>query len=104
MYILTCADGTTYVGSCRDLAHRLWQHSTGNGSKYTSGRLPVELAYAEQFDRIDDAYLREKQVQGWSRAKRRALIESRFADLPALSESRGARPADFDRLNQPDAG
>jgi len=74
MYILRCADGSTYVGSTRDLPRRLEQHASGLGSAYTSRRLPVELAYAEEFDRIDEAYLREKQVQKWSRAKREALI------------------------------
>ncbi|MEP6479592.1 MAG: GIY-YIG nuclease family protein [Rhodoglobus sp.] len=86
IYILRCADTSYYVGSTRDLEKRLWQHSTGLGSVYTSKRLPVELVYAQEFDRIDDAYAREKQVQGWSRKKREALISSQFNDLPRLSK------------------
>ncbi|MCU1552510.1 MAG: hypothetical protein JWR36_3070 [Glaciihabitans sp.] len=85
MYILKCADDSYYVGSCRDLDLRFWQHSTGKGSKYTSTRIPVELVFAEEFDNIGDAYALEKRVQGWSRAKREALIAGRGDDLPRLS-------------------
>ena len=92
MYLLRCADGTTYVGSTRDLAHRLAQHMSGLGSAYTSQRLPVELAYAEEFDRIDEAYAREKQVQNWSRAKREALIAGDWAGVSAAARKRFPRP------------
>jgi putative endonuclease len=90
LYILRCADDSYYVGSTRNLEHRMWQHSTGAGSSYTGHRLPVTLVFAQEFERIDEAYAREKQVQGWSRRKREALIESRFNDLPALSRKRFA--------------
>ena len=85
MYILRCSDGSLYVGSTVDLDARLWQHQSGDGAAYTMRRLPVELAYREEFDRIDEAFAREKQVQNWGRAKRIALIEGRFDDLKALS-------------------
>lgn len=55
------------------------------GANHTKKRLPVELKYFEKYDRIDFAFYREKQVQGWSRAKKEALIEGRFSDLPDLS-------------------
>ena len=87
-YILRCNDGTLYVGSARTLEHRLEQHAAGKGGEYTRKRLPVELVYAEEFERVDDAWAREKQLQGWSRAKRKALIEGRFEDLVALSRNR----------------
>ena len=85
MYILRCRDGSFYVGSTIDLERRLTQHQLGQGARYTAERLPVELAYVEEFSRIDDAFAREKQVQNWGRAKRLALIEGRFDDLPGLS-------------------
>ena len=85
MYILECADRSFYVGSARDLERRLEQHAAGTTPSYTSTRLPVKLIYAEEFDHIHDAYAREKQVQGWGRAKRIALIEGRIGDLPGLS-------------------
>ena len=87
MYILECADGTYYVGSTRNLDHRLTQHELGTVSSYTSKRLPVRLVYAEEWEHMHEAYAREKQVQGWGRGKRRALIDGRPDDLPDLSRS-----------------
>ncbi len=86
MYILKCADDSYYVGSTKDLERRLSQHQSGLGANYTSRRLPVELVYYEEYDRVDDAFYREKQVQGWRRAKREALINGEPALLPALAK------------------
>jgi putative endonuclease len=86
MYILECSDGSYYVGSTKDLEHRLWQHQQGIGAKYTSRRLPVKLVYAEEYERVAEAYAREKQVQNWSRAKREALIQGKQELLPALAK------------------
>lgn len=86
VYMLRCADGSYYVGSTRvSLDHRLWQHSTGFGCLYTSTRLPVELVFAQEYERVDEAYAREKQIQGWSRAKREALIRGDHDSLAGLS-------------------
>jgi putative endonuclease len=93
VYILRCADGSYYVGSTRDLEKRMWQHSTGHGAAYTSTRLPIALVFAQEFDRIDEAYALEKRVQGWSRAKREALIDGRYNDLPRLSKKTFGKPA-----------
>jgi putative endonuclease len=86
MYVLECGDGSYYVGSTKDLAGRLVQHREGRGSRYTSARLPVTLVYAEQYDRVVDAYAREKQVQNWSRAKREALMFDHEDLLPRLAK------------------
>jgi len=85
LYILLCADGSYYVGSTIDLERRVWEHNEGLGARYTARRRPVQLAFAAQFDSIEEAFRREKQVQGWSRAKREALIRGDFAVLPALA-------------------
>ena len=90
-YMLRCADDSFYVGSCRDLSFRIWEHQEGLGAAYTRKRLPVELVWSEEFDRIDDAFAREKQVQNWGREKRIALIERRYEDLPKLAERRSKR-------------
>ena len=74
MYILLCADGSFYTGSTNNLQLRLEQHQSGEGANYTRRRLPIELVYFEEFNRISDAFFREKQVQGWSRKKKLALI------------------------------
>jgi putative endonuclease len=88
-YILRCADGSLYVGSTRgDINVRVSQHNAGTGAKYTACRRPVELMWSAQFERVTEAFALEKQVQSWSRAKRLALIEGRYADLPALSRSK----------------
>ncbi|PXA71881.1 GIY-YIG nuclease family protein [Cryobacterium arcticum] len=90
MYILECADHSYYVGSTWDLEKRLAQHNSGiGGAAYTRRRRPVRLVYCEQSDRIEDAYAREKQIQNWGRAKRIALIEGRYDDLPGLSRPKG---------------
>lgn len=97
VYILQCADGSFYLGSTRSLESRVEQHQAGVGAAYTRrrGRRPVRLVWAQEFNDVGEAYLLEKQIQGWSRAKRLALIEGRYWDLPALSRSRaGGRAAD----------
>ncbi len=92
MYILECADGSYYVGSTKDLERRIVEHQTGLGAKYTSRRLPVKLVYGEEYDRVADAYFREKQVQGWGRAKREALINGECESLPALAKKKFVKP------------
>ncbi|MEP9365306.1 GIY-YIG nuclease family protein [Nocardioides sp. CN2-186] len=86
-YILECADGSFYVGSTIDLDRRIGEHDAGVAAAYTRPRRrrPVRLVWAAQFSRIDDAFAYEKRVQGWSRAKRTALIEGRFDELPSLA-------------------
>ena len=87
MYILRCADGTYSTGSTVDLAKRICEHKHGVGPHYTRDRLPVELVYFEVFDRIDLTFFREKQIQGWNRKKKEALIHKRKRDLPRLSKT-----------------
>jgi putative endonuclease len=85
MYILECADGSYYTGSTNNLELRLQQHQNVEGANHTKKRLPVKLVYFEEFQRIDDAFYREKQLQGWSRKKKEALIEGSHEKLPELS-------------------
>jgi predicted GIY-YIG superfamily endonuclease len=91
MYILECSDGSYYVGSTKDLDFRLSEHQAGKGAKYTSRRLPVKLVYSEEYERVVDAYAREKQIQNWSRAKREALINGKLEILPKLAKKDFAR-------------
>jgi putative endonuclease len=88
VYILRCSDDSYYVGSTVDLDRRVWEHREGLGAAYTRRRRPLMLVWTADFDRVDEAFAFEKRVQGWSRAKREALIEGRFQDLGWLS-SRG---------------
>ena len=86
MYILECADGSFYTGSTVDLRLRIEQHQNGEGAKHTKNNAPVKLVYYETYDRIDEAFSREKQVQGWSRAKKIALINGNTDLLRQLSK------------------
>lgn len=65
VYILECADGSYYTGSTKDITKRIQLHQNGFGANYTKRRLPVKLMYLEEFTRIDKAFYREKQIQGW---------------------------------------
>ncbi len=86
MYILLCSNGQYYTGSTNNIEIRLAQHQNGEGSNFTRKHLPVKLVYLEEFDRIDEAFQREKQVQGWSRKKKEALIKGQHDKLPELSK------------------
>lgn len=85
-YILECADKSFYTGSTNNLEKRLWEHNNGLGANYTKRRLPVNLVYYEEYNRVDEAFYREKQIQGWSRKKKIALIEGKTELLPKLAK------------------
>ncbi len=74
VYILKCADGSYYTGSTTNLELRMAQHQTGFFQGYTSSRLPVELVWWNEFPTGHEAFLCERQIKGWSRAKKEALI------------------------------
>ncbi len=80
-----CSDGSYYTGSTTNLELRLQQHQSGEGANHTKKRLPVTLVYYEVYSRIDEAFYREKQVQGWSRKKKEALINGNPELLPQLA-------------------
>ncbi|MFN3998420.1 GIY-YIG nuclease family protein [Algoriphagus sp.] len=88
MYILRCSNDLYYVGSTTNLEKRLKQHHLGEGANFTRKHLPVTLVYFENFDRIDEAFEREKQVQKWSRAKKESLINRDFKALKELSKGK----------------
>jgi putative endonuclease len=87
VYILLCDDGSFYTGSTKNLKRRLHEHQSGNGANHTSDRLPVTLVYFEEFERIENAFRREKQIQGWRREKKLALILGAKSSLPELSKN-----------------
>ena len=86
-YILECADGSFYVGVTNDVEARVAQHSLGEDPKaYTFSRRPVKLVFAEHFPDINDAIAFEKQVKGWRRVKKEALIRRDWDALPELAK------------------
>lgn len=88
MYILRCSNGNYYTGSTKYLELRIAQHQNGEGANYTRKHGPVELVYFEVFDRIDTAFYREKQIQGWSRQKKEALFVSDYDLIHELAKCR----------------
>jgi putative endonuclease len=94
VYILLCADKSFYVGSATgdDLAIRVNQHNQGHFPGYTHSRRPVELAWSQYFDRITDAIAAERQIKGWGRAKKQALIRADWETIQNLASRRGGHP------------
>src|SRR5712671_5765420 len=97
VYMLRCSDGSFYVGSATgdDLSPRIDQHNAGAfPDSYTWTRRPVTLIWSEHFDRITDAIAAERQIKGWSRAKKTALANGEWNKVRRLAKRRGGRPAD----------
>jgi len=89
VYMLRCADGSTYVGNTRgSLETRIGQHNDGTFGGYTSKRRPVELVFSQEFDRLTDAFSAERRIKGWSRAKKEALIRADYDALQSLARRR----------------
>lgn len=87
-YILKCADGTYYVGHTDDMEKRLAQHQSGAFPGYTYRRRPVELMWNDAFHARDDAKAAERQIKGWSRAKKEALIRGDWDHVSELAKCR----------------
>ena len=75
-YILRCCDGTLYSGYTDDLSRRLAAHNSGRGAKYTRSRLPVELAYYEEFPDKAGAMRREYELKRLPRKEKLRLAET----------------------------
>lgn len=90
VYILECSDGSYYTGLTKqDVEARVWEHNHLPDEKaYTFKRRPVRLVFTETYDRIIDAIARERQIKGWSRRKKQALIALNYEGLPELSRRR----------------
>lgn len=87
-YMLRYNDGSYYVGVTSNLTTRIAQHESGHDpSSYTYMRRPVRLVWSQECGNVDDAIRCEKQIQGWSRAKKQALIDGDFAEIQRLSKS-----------------
>ncbi len=76
VYIVRCADGTLYTGYALDPREREKVHNAGRGAKYTAGRRPVSLVYAESFDTVGEALQRERQLKRLTREKKEALLRA----------------------------
>lgn len=87
VYMLLCADGSFYVGITNDVERRLSEHQLGIDRRcYSFRRRPVTLVHCSDFRNVDDAIAWEKQLKGWSRSKKLALIEGDWVSIHRLSE------------------
>jgi predicted GIY-YIG superfamily endonuclease len=90
VYILRCSDGSYYIGHKDKGEDRLKEHEIGLGSSYTRKRRPVTLVWSDRFGTREEALAAERQLKGWSRAKKEALIKGNWSRLQLLS--RHCRP------------
>ena len=88
MYILRCNDGSFYIGHTDDIERRLDEHHAGRFACYTLSRRPVVLVHLQTFETREEALIAERQVKGWSRAKKQALIDGDWARVGQLSRGK----------------
>ena len=86
IYILRCFDKSYYCGSTSNIEQRINEHIFHKYSGYTSTRLPIELVFSQEFENINDAIKAERQIKGWSRKKKDALINGDFDLLHELAK------------------
>jgi len=87
-YLLRCHDSSFYAGHTEDLEARLAMHQSGVIQGYTHSRRPVQLVWYQTFPTRDEAFQAERQIKGWSRAKKEALIMRDWAQIEALAAVR----------------
>jgi len=86
VYIVQCSDGSYYAGISNDADRRIAEHNLGLDTHcYTYLRRPVELVYSAEFRDPNDAIRWEKQIKGWSRVKKAALIAGDYVELTRLA-------------------
>jgi len=89
VYIVKCSDDSYYTGVTNNPDRRMAEHNEGHHPKsYTFSRRPVELLFCQKFGDINQAIAFEKQVKGWSRKKKEAIIANEWQKLPELSKNR----------------
>jgi putative endonuclease len=92
-YIVASRSGTLYIGMTNDLCKRVMQHKSGEIGGFSSKYRCNRLVYWESFDDVLKAINREKQLKGWRRSKKVALIESMNPRWEDLAEKWGAEMA-----------
>jgi len=86
LYILLCDQKIYYVGVTKDIQKRLAEHKN-KGSFFTKKYSDIRLVYQEEYQSLIEARRREKQIKGWSNAKKKALIDNNKKLLAELSKS-----------------
>lgn len=92
MFIVKCSDSSYYTGITNNVERRINEHNDGQKSdSYTYSRRPVELVFHYEFNDVEQAISFEKQVKGWSRKKKEAIINNNWEILPELSFNKEKR-------------
>ncbi len=87
VYIVKCCDNSYYTGVTKDLNKRLSEHNSGmDAACYTYTRRPVQLVFCQEFADPNEAIKAEKQIKGWSRKKKEALIQRNWQKLKELAQ------------------
>ncbi|MCF8714903.1 GIY-YIG nuclease family protein [Joostella atrarenae] len=88
VYLLECSDDSYYIGMTSNLNKRLYEHNVGiYPSAYTYNRRPLEIKWFAEFTNVNIAIEKEKQLKGWSRRKKKALIEENWDNLVKFSKN-----------------
>jgi predicted GIY-YIG superfamily endonuclease len=93
VYILECSDGSYYTGHTDNLEKRLAAHNQKAFKCYTSSRLPIKLVFCSEFKTRNEAFASERQIKGWSRYKKQALIEQDWEKLANYSSKNRPDPS-----------
>ena len=94
VYIFQCNDNSFYTGSTSNLQIRIYQHENNLVKCYTNSKHPLELVFQQEFEKIEDAVKAERQIKGWKRKKKIALIEGDFDLLHESSKCKNETKAD----------
>ena len=89
-YMLHCGGGYFYVGHTDNLELQTAQHQRGDIPGFATDHRPVELVWSQEFATRDEARAAERQIKGWSRAKKMALIRGDWSDISRLSKGKGS--------------
>jgi putative endonuclease len=91
VYILASSTGTLYTGATDDLYRRITEHRNGIHSRFAGKYRCHRLVHWEQFATMREALLRESQIKGWTRSRKRSLVESTNPEWRDLQQGWGRR-------------
>jgi predicted GIY-YIG superfamily endonuclease len=86
--MLHCRGGYFYTGHTEDLVARIDQHESGWLPGFASDHLPIKLVWSQEFSTRYEALAAERQIKGWSRAKKMALIQGDWLKISELAQSK----------------
>lgn len=93
VYILWCSDGSYYAGHTDNLETRIVLHHTGECECYTNTRRPLELVWSQEFTTREEALSAERQIKGWSRKKKAAMMRDDWVEVSRLARNKMDGPS-----------